>query len=284
MSARRTRVAIAGSGLAGLTCASELAGQADVIVFERLPVAGGEHWDEPRVAGLVQSAVAVGAHFALATQAVRWDGQTVLGVGPHGGLYPADVLVLATGHRPCSLSELGIGGPRVAGVLPTTVAHHLLRHRVCLGWHLAVIGGSTQAMSIVNALLATGSRTVTVLAPDGFHEKASFRGEVRIREGARVVSLTGTERITGLKAVLADGQVEEIVCDGLVLAHGRVPCRDVDGALTTDPRVVFAHSSLETADENATEAAGRAAADAARVAALTESRPCGFELRIGGPE
>ncbi|HTM86216.1 MAG TPA: NAD(P)-binding protein, partial [Mycobacterium sp.] len=59
----RPRIAIAGSGLAGLHTAVTLSASADVTVYERLPVPGGEHWEDPEHRRMVRRAHKNGVRF-----------------------------------------------------------------------------------------------------------------------------------------------------------------------------------------------------------------------------
>lgn len=278
----RPRVAIAGSGLAGLACAAALAERAEVTVYERLPVAGGERWEDPRHAKLAGMARASGAHLALGTQAIRWDGRAVLAVGQAGGLGPAGALVVATGHRPLTMAELGIAGPRCGGIVPATVAEHLVGHRVRLGRRPLVVGGGAAALTLAAALAAQGCDAVTLLAPDGPGPAAAPPG-VEIHAGARPALVEGEARVSALVAERPGAAPLRLECDALVLAHGRVPYRNVDGAVGPAPGVAFAQPGAEPPDGPAIEAAGHAAAGEALTLAAEPREPFSYSLRTGGP-
>ena len=267
----RPRVAIAGSGVAGLACAAALGRAAETSVLERLPVAGGEHWQEPLVARLVADARAVGARFVLATQAVRWDGRRLLALGEESAVLDADALVVATGHRPLTRAELGIVGPRCGGIVPASVALHLVHHRVVLGRRPVVVGGAPDALALAGRIGAA------VVAPGGLDADPPAPAYE-----ARPVAVDGFPRITALHAELRDGRRIRLDCDALVLAEGRVPYRNVDGAVLGGPGVAFAQPGGRARDDAATEAAGRAAAEQALVAAGEERPARELQLRIGG--
>jgi hypothetical protein len=270
----RPSVAIAGSGVAGLACAAAIGRRADAIVVERLPVAGGERWQEPLVARLVAEARAAGARFLLGTQAVRWDGRHVLALGQESAVLDADALVVATGHRPFTRAELGIVGPRCGGIVPATVALHLVHHRVVLGRSPVVVGGSREALGLARRIGAS------VVAPSGLDDDPG----VPAYEGARPLRVEGFPRVTALLAELADGRRFRLWCDALVLAEGRVPYRNVDGAVLDGPALVFAQPGGRGRDDAVTEAAGRAAAELALPLAAEERVQQDLELRIGGPK
>ncbi|BBZ32037.1 FAD-dependent oxidoreductase [Mycolicibacterium confluentis] len=257
----RPHIAIAGSGLAGLHTAAQLAPSADVTVYERLPVAGGEHWEDPSHARLITDAQQLGVRFAPGTQVIRWEGDRLLAVGTFGGIVAADAFVVATGHRPPTRAELRIDGDRCAGVVPATLALHLLQQRVRLGTDVVIAGDAPWAKECIE--LMTGA-SVRWLGAQG-------------RPAARVTATHGMPRITGVTVV--DGQdVEEIACDCLILAGPPLPYRNVDGAILDDAPVVFAQG----ADDHAL--VGQRAARAALDLAQNEFRTrIAVEPRIGRP-
>ena len=269
----KPRVAIVGSGVAGLACAAALGSRAEALVLERLPLAGGEHWREPLVARLAAAARATGARFSLGTQALRWDGRRVLAVGMESAAREADALVVATGHRPLTRAELGLVGPRCGGVVPVTVALHLVHHGVVLGRRPVVVGGSADALVFASRLRAR------VVAPGG----AAIDPGVPVLDRARPVAIEGFPRIAALLVELPDGSASRLDCDALVLAEGRVPYRNVDGAVLGSPGVAFAQPGGRERDDGATEAAGRAAAEQALALAREPRERQDLELRIGGP-
>ncbi len=279
----KPRVVIAGSGLAGLACAVALAGRAECAVFERLPVIGGEDWADERLAQLVRRAAAAGVQFVAGTQAVRWDGRSLLAVGQRTRQLDADVLVVATGHRPLTRAELGIQGVRCGGILPVTVALHLLRHRVSLGHAPLVIGGGGWASQAVSALLDSPARHVTVLAPDGVLAPLAGPPRVDVHPGARPVGIGGGDRVSVVEAVTPSGESVRHPCDAVVLAHGLVPYRNIDGAIDNGPGIVFAQAGSDRADDNTAETVGRVAAEQALDLVGRERTVQELTLRIGGP-
>ena len=132
-------VLIVGAGASGLALAAELAPHGPVTVADRLPaiggVLGGEH---PAIRTL--AAVASGVTWLLATTVSRWRGDAALVAGPDGIRWlPARRLVYAGGSRPATRAELGIAGPRPAGILSAAAALPLLEAGVLLGRRVAVL-------------------------------------------------------------------------------------------------------------------------------------------------
>ncbi|WP_396904476.1 FAD-dependent oxidoreductase [Mycolicibacterium phlei] len=227
----RPHIAVVGSGLAGLHTAVHLGHSADVTVYERLPVAGGEHWEDSEHARIIEQARRAGVRFAPGTQVIRWEGDRLLAVGSFGGIVAADALVVATGHRPPTRSELRIDGHRCAGVVPATVALHLLQQRVRLGTRIVVAGATPWARECIEHFVAEGASVLWLGGP-----QTDPRPAVTVRPEARVTTTHGMPRIT---AVTVDG-AEQIPCDCLVLAGPPVPYRNVDGAVLDDADVVYA--------------------------------------------
>jgi thioredoxin reductase len=260
----RPRIVVAGSGTAGLACAAELGGAAEATVVERLPVIGGERWEEPRIAALQAGAEGAGARFVAGSQVLRFTGTSVLVVGVTTAEVEADALVVATGHRPQTAAEAGIAGPRLAGVLPGTVALHLLDHGVALGRRPLVFGGGKMADEVVERLRKQEVEA-TVVA-DG-----------------RIVRLEGGPRVEAAWVEGTDREPERVAADAVILARGRVPYRNVDGAVLPAAGVVFAQPGTEPADGPDVERAGRAAAVEALEAARAPRTAAEPPLRIGGP-
>ena len=255
-----TSVVIVGSGLAGLVCVARLAGRARCTIVERLPMLGGEHWDDREVRALKKRALAGDTTVFAGAQAIRWDGANVTVIGQDSCVMPADALVIATGHRPMTRGEMGIAGERCGGVVPGTVAQHLLHHGVCVGHRPLVIGGGRMAVSLVRTLAARGCDTMLAV-PGSDAPSEALPGGIRTALGAVPVSVHGNPRVERVAVRSGDGSERMIDCDALILAHGRAPYRNVDGAIFDAPGVVFAQSGTE--EPAASIAAGEAAAEAA---------------------
>lgn len=261
------RIAIAGSGLAGLGAADSLCGRAVISVFERLPVPGGDHWRDRRIRELI-ARCEHGVRFMAGTQAIRWDDRRLTAMGTQGlRKEEFDALIVATGHRPLTRGEMGIQGSRCGGIMPVTVALHLLQHGVCLGRRPAVIGGSDWAFRASSALLANGATKVSLVAPKGVLLPSDH--PLRIEAGVRVtilngllpVAIRGGQRVRSLEldpAVDGHGKVD---CDAVILADGHVPLRNIDGAIYGAEAVAYAQSGVDPSDDDASERSGRAAAE-----------------------
>jgi len=257
------RVVVVGAGITGLSCAGALRGHAAVALVDRVPVTGGVHgWEAPETRELTAQS---GARMLLGATAVRWDGEHLLVIGQDGAeLLPADVLVVATGTRPLGRSELGIAGSRPAGVVAATVAVHLAENGLLVGRRPLVVGGGDWAHRAAGALLAAGAERVTMACPDGvlggYPEQDEDISRLRKIHGARPVSVGGSPRVEYVE--LANGDLEG--CDALVLAHGAVPLRNVDGAVWEGPRAVYAQPLADPAGVDGARRAGREAARAVR--------------------
>lgn len=220
----KAHIVIAGSGLAGLHSAVTLSASADVTVYERLPVPGGEHWEDAEHRRLVRQALTNGVRFCAGTQVIRWEGDRLLAVGEQGGIAPADALVVATGHRPSTRTELGINGDRCAGVLPATLALHLLKQQVHLGDNVIIAGPSHWSAECAAELNSGPTPAASV---------------VSIGADARISATHGMPRIAGV-TVESDTESRHLACDCLILGAAPVPYRNIDGAILDDAPVVFA--------------------------------------------
>jgi len=258
-------VTVVGAGRTGLLAARTLAeAGARVTLVERLPAPGGQEPERDTATRLAEHARRAGVRLRLGTLAVRWDGERldVLGVDGADRLY-SGALVIATGTRPATRGELGIAGDRFAGVVPGSAALHLTESGVLLGHRPIVLGGGSLAASCVRALAAARADHVTVVAPDGVLDAGAARAD-SVLDGWCVESALGSPRVTAV-TIACDGCRERLAADALVLAHRRVPMRNVEGAVRDGPGVVFCHSSADPKTlQDAAAAAERGVRDVLR--------------------
>jgi thioredoxin reductase len=220
-------IAIVGAGASGLACAEALAGRSNTVVVERRPARGAD----------------------VRATAIRWDGRALHAMGPSGPVeIAAAALVIATGTHPLGRAALGLAGSRPQGVLPAPAACGLAAHGLFTPSNPVVIGGGRWAARAVAALVDAGA-LVTVVAPDG------LLGPI---DAPAVVH----ERLTPL-AVRGDPRVERLECDnaafecdGIVLAHGLVPVRNVDGAVHGGERTAYAQPAVDPPSGAASLTAG----------------------------
>jgi glycine/D-amino acid oxidase-like deaminating enzyme len=222
----RVTVAIVGAGVTGLACAAALGTSA--VVVDRIPVCGGVLGFEHDATRRLESAArAAGVRLRLGETAITWDGETLVTMGQDGvGRIRAGALVIAAGARPLNRAELRIDGDRPHGVVSATVACHLAETGVAVGRRPAIVGDGDWARRADAELRHAGAEP--------------------IRVSGRALTVRGGSRVEEL--VCDDGIVS---CDAVVLAHGLVPLRNVDGA-------VVDHRTFAAADP-----AGRRGADAA---------------------
>lgn len=227
-------VAIVGAGTSGMACAEALAGRARTLVVERRP----------------------GPDADVQATAIRWDGRVLLAMGRDGPVeIAAGALVVATGARPLGQAELGLTGTRPDGVLPAPAACELAVRGHFQPSSPVVVGGGRWAARAVAALVGTGA-VVTVVAPDGL--RVPINAAVAVHERLTPLAVRGDARVERLECDSA-----AFDCDGVVLAHGLVPIRNVDGAVHGGERTVYAQPTADPPSGAASRTAGEDAARAA---------------------
>jgi len=264
-------VVVVGAGQCGLRVAARLVKISHVSVVERLPAPGGQEPERPQTDELSTAAGRAGASLLLGTCGVSWDGEALTTLGVDGAAkLAADALVVATGSRPATRGELGIGGDRCAGVLPVSAAVHLTESGVLLGRRPAVVGGGAEAAHCAQLLLAAGADSVTLVAPDGV--TATMPVGVQVYTGWSVERVQGAARVDSV--ILSRGACRErFLADAVVLAVRRVPARNVEGAIFGGPRVVFCHGETDVKSAAGSEAAATAAAAAVHRLIVSRKEP-----------
>ena len=221
------RIAVVGAGPSGLGCANELAMNHDVILIDRLPVVGGESgWRETSVLQYASKAHELGILFELGSMAIRWDGDKLLIVGPLGTKEIfADHLFFAGGVRPATSAEIGISGDRPAGVIPASVALHLLESEVQLWKNVIVIGDGQLAHKVISAITHNGGICTNIVV--GATETNT---NIRQISNARKMKVHGMTRVDKFECEV-NGENMQFECDGIILAGPLIPNRNLEGAL-----------------------------------------------------
>jgi heterodisulfide reductase subunit A-like polyferredoxin len=216
---RNDKVAIIGSGPAGLTCAYFLAIHGyRVTVFEKLPVLGGmltvgiPSYRLPRniIEQEIQTIKDLGVAFKtgveigkdLTVAELREDGfkATFIGIGSH------------------ECKVLGIEGEDLAGVYPGVefLREVNLGNRVHLGDRVAVIGGGNVAMDSVRTALRTGSKKAFVVYRRSVEEMPADEVEIEEcrEEGIEILTLTNPVRV-----ISENGKIKALECIQMVLGE-----------------------------------------------------------------
>ncbi|HDD57238.1 MAG TPA: FAD-binding protein, partial [Thermoplasmatales archaeon] len=195
------KVAIIGSGPAGLTCGFYLAQKGyEVTIFEKLPVIGG------------MLAVGIPA-YRLPKEILKTDIDYIKNAGVEirtnsalGRDFTIDdlfnkgykAIFIATGaHK--SL-KLGIPGEDAEGVLPSMeiLTSINLGKEIKIGKKVGVIGGGNSAVDAARAVLRTGiPESVTIFYRRTITEMPAFREEIEaaLEEGIKIEFLTAPKRI-----------------------------------------------------------------------------------------
>jgi pyruvate/2-oxoglutarate dehydrogenase complex dihydrolipoamide dehydrogenase (E3) component len=233
-------VIVVGAGQSGLKASAALASRGfGVTLVERLPVCGGQEPERPQVDELARAALSAGVEVLAETTAVAWSrcSLTTLGVGGAHRV-AASALLVATGTHPATAGELRIAGDRCAGVWPGSAALHLINCGVLPGRRPAVLGGGSLARSCVALLARAGGDGITVIAPDGVLLDMPLRSQDRLYDGWNVHAVHGWARVSAV-TVEAEDRRERLMADALVLAHRRIPMRNIDGAVGPGDGIVF---------------------------------------------
>jgi NADPH-dependent 2,4-dienoyl-CoA reductase/sulfur reductase-like enzyme len=257
MPIREVDVLVVGAGIAGLAVAAELGRDARVLALDRLPAEGGVlGYEHPLVRSLARQAVAAGSSLLLGTTALRWTGDRLLTAGPGGvGWIAARALIIAGGSRPSTQAELGIAGERLAGVLPATVAVHLMEAEVQLGSTVVVIGSGDWASRAAGALYRQRVAVVAVSLPG---EAPCDFGQEHW-DGWAPVRLDGRNRVESL-TIVKGAKERPILCNAVVLGARPRPLRNVDGAVWAGPGVTFIQPAGDRLTADRVEAEARQAA------------------------
>ena len=220
-------VAVVGAGPSGLGCAIGLAAHVPVVLVERIPVAGGTAgWDNPEIRDHVAGAAALGVELRLGQTAIRWSEQRLLVTGPgECGWIPARHLFVAAGLRPATPADLKMTGDRPAGVVPATVAEHLLEAGVALWRTVAVVGDGPWAPRVAERARRLGARIIAV-GSDAAWADEHF-------ERPHQWSIVGRDRVRALRLCYegAGPASIDVMCDADVLAADPLPSRNIDGAV-----------------------------------------------------
>jgi Pyridine nucleotide-disulphide oxidoreductase len=258
MNTDRRPVAVVGAGPSGLGCAIGLAAHVPVVLVERIPVAGGSAgWENPEMRGHAARAAALGVELRLGQTAIRWSGHRLLVAGPgECGWLPARHLFVAAGLRPATAADLKLTGDRPAGVVPATVAEHLLDAGVALWRTVVVVGDGPWAPRVAERARRLGARIIAVGSDAAWADEHLDRPcQWRIVGRDRVQALRLCYEGAGPASI-------DVRCDAVVLAADPLPNRNIDGAvLPGSAQVTFVQPAAPRAAGERFDAARRAAGE-----------------------
>ncbi|WP_051791493.1 hypothetical protein [Amycolatopsis jejuensis] len=229
---------VVGAGPSGLGAALALVDRGPVEVVDRIPVAGGSHgWTGREIRDLVRAGERAGIRFRLGETACRWDraGRLLLAAPGRISTIDARHLYFAGGLRPATAAELHIAGDRPAGVLPASVAEHLLQTRVALWQRPVIVGDGPWSAHLAETVRGYGG-TPVVLPKPGPEMQLRVEGRVRVQ----------------VLHVTENGVSRAIPGDAVILAADPRPVRNVEGALDeAAPGVTYVQPGGTTPTERA---------------------------------
>jgi NADPH-dependent glutamate synthase beta subunit-like oxidoreductase len=216
---REEKIAVIGSGPAGLSCAYYLALEGyRVTIYEKLPVAGGmlsvgiPEYRLPRdiVQAEIQGIKDVGVEIRTGVDI----GKDITLQGLREAGFAA--IFLAIGAQECK--GMGIEGEDLEGVYSGIdfLREVNLGKRPPLGNRIAVIGGGNVAMDAVRTARRLGAREAFVIYRRSFEEMPANEEEIEEcrEEGIDIQTLTNPTRILG-----QDGRVQAIECVKMALGE-----------------------------------------------------------------
>lgn len=248
---------VVGAGPSGLGTALTLASQTDhdVILIDRIPVVGGEPgWDNAEIRRVAQDVGRAGVRLRLGATATRWTGDRLHITAP-GSVEQlrAAHLFFAGGRRPATAADLLMDGERPAGIIPATVAEHLLTTGVALWKRPLIVGNAAWAPRLAHHIRDYGGYVL------GLKDSSSWATESIDASGP--MKVLGRERVTGLR-IYSSPEAVDIWCDAIILAGGPFPNRNIVGALEEGAdRVTFVQPIGGDAIEERIEAARAITAD-----------------------
>ena len=231
---RKRKVAVVGSGPAGLACAYYLAVEGyRVTVFEKYPVLGGmltvgiPSYRLPRDVIAAEIDVIRSMGVELRTNVDIGKDITIAQLREQG----FKAFFLAIGAQECKV--LGVEGEDLEGVIPGTefLRDVNLGKSVALGRRVAVVGGGNVAMDAVRTAKRLGAPEPFILYRRSFEEMPANKEEIEEceEEGIKIHLLTAPVRVLGEK-----GRVKALECVKMALgepdAKGRRTPRPIPGS------------------------------------------------------
>ncbi len=209
---KQEKVAVIGSGPAGLSCAYYLAREGyQVTIYERLPVPGGmlsvgiPEYRLPRK--VIEAEIHIIRDMGVQIELGVDIGRTTTTEQLRRKGYRA--IFLGIGAQECK--KLGIEGEELRGVYPglDLLRDANLGKPVHLGKRVAVIGGGNVAMDCVRTALRLGSEQAFVIYRRSLEEMPANEEEITEceEEGIQIHTLTNPKRILGI-----NGNVTAIEC------------------------------------------------------------------------
>ncbi|MCK4221970.1 MAG: FAD-dependent oxidoreductase [Dehalococcoidia bacterium] len=248
---REARVAIIGSGPAGLACAYDLVREGyGVTVFESLPEAGGllrygiPQYRLPKE--IVNSDIGY-------MQELGVEIKTDTPVKDIGAIFDQGYKAIFLGTGAWAGQEMGIPGEETKGVIHALDFLRMANSgvEISLGGRVAIIGGGNAAVDAARSALRLGAKEVTIVYRRSQAEMPALRTEVEEaeREGIKLLLLAAPVRILS-----KDGQLSAVECIRMELgepdAGGRrrpIPIKDSEFSVDIDNLIIAVGQGVDKA-------------------------------------
>jgi 2-oxoacid:acceptor oxidoreductase gamma subunit (pyruvate/2-ketoisovalerate family) len=291
--ARPRRVAVVGSGPAGLAAAFELARAGhEVTIHEGESCLGGVLRTGIPAYRLPEEVLDRDVGRILALGVTARTGTFLDGAGVAALAASNDAVIVAAGLR--RLTVLDAPGVELPGVLQGIRFLDDVKRGAAprLSGHVVVAGGGNTAVDCARTALRLGAERVTIAYRRGRKEMPAIASEVdeAVAEGVRLapcrqpVQVTGEGRVeaivlaevelgepdvSGRRRPVVTGRTETLRCDALLLALGQ----SADRSVVPDLPNVWTAGDMATGDGTVTHAIGDGRRAAARVLAALDGRP-----------
>jgi dihydropyrimidine dehydrogenase (NAD+) subunit PreT len=259
------KVAVVGSGPAGISCSSYLARLGyDVTVYDRRPLPGGLN-----TYGMAEYKMTQSTALEEVREAERLGVKFRVNIGVGSPEFPFDsirdtndAVFIATGLG--ATNRLNIPGEELAGVIDALAFIERVKsrewHSIPLGRAVAVIGAGNTAIDAATQAKRLGAEKVMLIyrrtesdAPAYDYEKELAKKDgIQFYWQTTPIEIIGTESVLAIRCTGKDGFVFDIPCDQVIKAIGQTKTAsffsDVCNIEVDDKGRVIVNDKMQTSD------------------------------------